>query len=184
MKLMKFNIYVLFCFVLYSCSADRISYLDYVNDPDHGLVSVQATDNCIYSLQYRTAEFMVLIETGDETVNSREFDAILEEYDDLEYYLLTIKNREPRNTNSNLSQQLNFEFKNEIALSTQMDDINPSLYHFEGGLETFGEYRCLLGFQKLADFDRLITIRAFDVDSIIQFNISQESISKIPELSI
>lgn len=186
---MSLNTYILaifLCSIMASCSTDSKSYVAYVNDSSNGLFQENETQDWIYHLQYRTAEFMTLIELGGSSLASNVFKEKVENYKDLDYYLLSIKGKN-RITNSHkmkVVDHLSFEFKYQINHVVNIDSMQPILYHFENGLNSFGEYRCLLGFEKQDNSDRKIVIKNFENDINIEFLITNQAIAAIPTLDI
>lgn len=182
--LIKYVIVSLLLVEVSSCTIDRTSYVRYFNNPSSGLSDVYSSESWVYSLQYRSPELMALIEVGDSNPSKVEFEKIVENYKDLDYYLLTIKNKITVKDQSQITKYLSFSFRDQIKLLTNIEEKQADLYHYEGGLSSFGEHRCLLGFVKQEKMDNQISIERFVNDKNIQFNITQEAISKIPQYSI
>lgn len=170
--------------VITSCSNDKISFVGYVNDVDNGLVKKIRTDNWDYTLQYRPAELMSLVEIGSAPISEEIFSEILSQYEDFDYYLLTLRGRISQTNNLNLISHLSFDFEKDILQVIQLDSISPSMYHFENGVSSFGEYRCMLSFPESYNTDRQILIKEIDSDRELKFVINSNAINKIPELNI
>jgi len=165
---------------------DKVYYIDYFNNPSTGLSIQQSTLNWIYKLQYRTPEFMALIELGNSNFSTSEFNEIADKYQEIDYYLLTIQGKKSSSfiEKKQLINHLSFDFKHQINQVTKYDSIIPVLYHFENGFDALGEFRCLLGFTKQGINDKQIAIKFFDNDKNIEFMISSQAIASIPTLDI
>lgn len=175
---------MLLCLVaISSCTNDKNAYINYFSDPNNGLSKSHTSANWVYKLQYRTPEYMALIEMEGENLDAT---TILDNYNGMDYFLLTIKSNAQHSNklNTRVAEKLSFSYKNDIQKIVAQNSIHPELYHFENGLSAFGEYRCLFGFIKQNEVAQKLILREIDTDKEIEFNFSEEDISAIPNMSL
>lgn len=81
--------------IISSCKQRTLSaeeYIQYCNNPENKLIVQEVTDSFEYFLQYRSPEFMAIMEMG-KSVNQFKLTSLINEYQGLEYYTLKIKNK-------------------------------------------------------------------------------------------
>lgn len=181
---MKMNVcysFVLVTFVFFGCSKGPESYLAHFANGDNGLIQEKSDQYYSYELHYRTPEFLALIELSDD-LNRKNYDDVLVEYGDLDYYLLKIKGTRGRKE-SELESLFSFSFKNRIKQRLDLEVLEPVMYHYENSSGVLGEHRILLAFKRFTDKDRIIIVDGLDQQSH-RFIFSDSSIKKIPSLHL
>ena len=186
MRLVLLNIVIVF--VLVGCQFGDYSetkYVAYMFEPDNGLVVEKFQEDWKISLQYRTKEFMALIEKGKYIMSIDDFDNVVSEYEGHEYYLLKFQYEgEPglkKVVKDSLNRFFQFDFKSSISCVISTDTLNPSMYHYETGGAIDQEYRILLAFEEKVLSNRQILIGSLIRDRL-KIEISEKALINLPNL--
>jgi hypothetical protein len=188
------KIYIIYLLIIYcllaSCD-DRLKPVDYKNwieDPSNGLRIEKTAGAYVFCMQYRPVEYMAVIEKKKNSISENELDTLIRGFEGMKYYSIRISviNDSLKNhsfTDEAVIEYLNFDAQNDFKSVAGTDTTDCLLYHFENtyGLTQYNSV--VLGFPESKSKDKTIVYN----DSIlgtgtIVFNISAESLNKIPQL--
>ena len=171
------------------------AYMQYVLDPENGLIQKKTIGGFTLVLQYKPIEFMALQVLKNENVTKREIDNLKEKFSDNENFTLRI---ESKNNASNVLKQginnkeayyqrldyLTADVIQDFKLINNTDTIFCALHHFEryDGLAPYVDI--VLAFPKARTHSDL----RFEYDDHIfglgkiKFIVNEKDIQHIPEL--
>jgi len=186
-KLKYYNLLWIILIATLSCQNYRLSpseYIQYCNDPENKLIAHQVTDSFEYFIQYRTPEYMAIMEL-DKSNNPAQLKSSIHEYHGLEYYVLKIKHREVSRLEKSNMNYMSFDFQQSIRM-VSLDSIRPVLFQFENTQGISPYYTFSIGFDSSLDSltDRTIRIDHFKNDKPVVFTIPIQTIRNIPKLKI
>lgn len=197
-----FGILLLLVILTTGCKKGALSpeeYMNWLNNPENGLVVTQQSNSFKYSLRYRPYTELGLIEIHEYPTKAR-LDSIVPHLGGLEYYLLKIEGaeRQPDVLKTNLSGEadyydrlnyLTFNFQSDIAIVVNQDTSMCTLYHMERDYGVSPYLKILLAFP-IEDtgfvYDRQILIypRIESSPEIMKFSVKKDDILNIPQLKI
>lgn len=176
-----------FIIAITSCQNRTLSsneYIQYCNNLENNLISKQVTDSFEYYLQFRTPEYMAIMEIG-KNFDKQRLKSLINEYKGMEYYLLRIKSKYGfRKENINM-QYMSFEFQKAIKM-IGLDTITPALFQFENTQGISPYFTFSIGFDIVPDslFDRSIVVNHFRNDQAVVFNFPKDIFQSLPKLKI
>ncbi len=170
-----------------SCKQRNLSaeeYIQYCNNPENKLIVQEVTDSFEYFLQYRTPEYMAILEHRSSLDKSK-LRSLIEEYRGLDYYLLRIKSKYDFGKDKIDMQYMSFDFQGSIKMIS-LDSLTPALFQFENTQGINPYYTFSIGFDIASDslFDRPIVIDHFRNDKAVVFNFPKDIIQSLPKLKI
>ncbi len=203
---------LLLIFVVSSCTLNTTNYspreyVQWINDPDNGMISEFKSENYTYSLQYRPVPFLVLLEANSPELSFKMFDSISDEISGFQQFMLHVSSNDNTQNWQEKSlrnfegpdQQIryfSFSMQNDFKLIQGVDTINCSMFHFERdyGIRPYGTF--LIGFEcevanksvsntslNGASLKIIYKDSSFDNEEI-EFNFSSNNINKIPTLKL
>ena len=173
--------------IISSCKQRTLSaeeYIQYCNNPENKLIVQEVTDSFEYFLQYRSPEFMAIMEMG-KSVNQFKLTSLINEYQGLEYYTLKIKNKNATSLEKIDMNYMAFEFQQSIRM-VSLDSIEPAMFQFENSQGINPYYTFSIAFDIVTDslHERLIRVDHFKNDKPVLFTIPIQTIRNLPKLKV
>jgi hypothetical protein len=172
-------------------------YVKWVTDTENGLRVSKNIGDCSYVLQYKPSEYEVLLHNQDVALNKRTMDSLKETVKGLQYFMLTISNKDGKEVaGENSIDQAEYNAKLDYMIADmQMDfslidghDTLPcAFYHYERNFKLSPVNNILLGFEKGASANNLNNKTLIYNDRLlgngmVLLTIKAENIQKIPLL--
>jgi len=168
-------------------SNDVHVFMAYFNDPTNGLIDKTETNLWEYYIQYRSPEYMALIELGEE-IQTESLVEATKSYEDFDYYLFKMRSKKSAKAKSLFSneesQKYSMGWQKGIVLVQGIDTLEPSMIHFENLLGVTGEVRFLTAFEKMEDKNRTFLINSFNDDDVVQLELLASDLKKIPNINL
>ncbi len=198
----KIIISVQLCWVLISCSGklSPVEYMRWMNDKNNHLIVEQQYKNFIFSAQYKTPEYVTLIDQGTTVVPDL-FRKKIQEYKGLEYYTFRIgsfdeksdvlKNGLNEKDNEASNTRLNYfssTIEKDIKLTCGKDTFPCSIFLFERTYNMTSFNNFILAFNIKNNENNCDRVLVFDDHNLgaglIKLTILKNSIDNIPNLSL
>jgi hypothetical protein len=172
---------------LIGCSKIRLSPKDYIshcNNIKNGLIVYAETDSFKYTLQYRTAVYQALIESGIH-YKKEQLERQIEEYSGLEYYLLTIQSKSMHSKAEPNLKYLSFDLQNAISLWAT-DTLKPVMFQFENssGVSPLKRFSLAFEIPKDSMADRQLIIDHYLDDRSVRLLIPGLAIQNLPNIRL
>jgi hypothetical protein len=198
---MRFIILVLFSLLLIAgCRQEYLSpkeFMNWILDDTNGLSVSNEGELFKYTLRYRPATEIALIETGPNYTQLM-LDSLVKRHEGLEYYLLKLESKQPmadvlkagvpdETAYYERLNYLTFDVQSDIAIVTDGDTSMCSLYHLERNYGTAPYLKMLLAFPSVDtgfvnEREVLLYSRIEPMPQLIKFSISNNNIHSIPKL--
>lgn len=200
MKGFKHTVFLLLIAGLFTtCQKNVVSlenYVEWIKNPANGLNKTKQVNDIKFNLQYKPAEYLVLLENKGDI----DLDQIKKEisgFEGFHYFTFTIKkddwNQELLKYNIQSQDEymarvnyFAFEAQKDLMLVEGRDTSACTIFHFERNYGIAPDLRLLLGFKDksptvLNDFKLIFYDRVFQA-GIIKINIDQNSLQSIPKI--
>jgi hypothetical protein len=187
------------------CGPDE--YINWINNPENHMISEYRSDSFTFSLQYRPAPYLALIEAGTSGISKEELNEIEKGFSHHTQFLFQVSLSDGQrdwlqagakkfNDIEEQIKYLSFSMQKDFQLVTEKDTIDCSMFHFERdyGIRPNGTF--LLGFPftvNSTDSNDIVNISkslkviyndsAFE-DETVEFNFSSKDLNKIPTLKL
>ncbi|MFI5140711.1 MAG: hypothetical protein ACHQII_00015 [Bacteroidia bacterium] len=172
------------------------AYVQWCEDPAHGLQKNKEIEDLTYSLFYKPAEFIVTQEEQTDHVSAQVLKKKMDELDGLDYYDFKIQltNDEGELLKHKLSSvseyqdRLNyfsFNMQQDIKMIEGIDTVSCALFHFERAYDVAPYAIFLLGFPKSG---KDLTSKTFFYQDnvfhkgIIKFTFTKDELTSLPKL--
>lgn len=148
-------------FAICSCNTtntiDPLTYIKTVEDKESGLKIEKKIDDFSFSLLYKPAQYISLVENQGQIVSKEQFDNRVKELDQMQYYTLQITSSKSNELlKAGIQNETEYFKRLEYFMSYMQDDIvlldgndtlNCALFHFERnyGIAPYSNF--LLGFE-------------------------------------
>lgn len=184
-----------------------VDYINWVNNPDNGLIVKHKSAEYSFSVQYRPSTLLALIETEPQYESQIIIDSVAQTFSGMQQFLFRVSLNSGSNDWLQASSQrfmdseeqikyLSFSMQNDFLLVKEQDTIDCTIFHFERdfGIRPFGTF--LLGFpidkSQILEIDTIKQIESFKViyqdsafdDKVVEFSFSSDDINKIPILKL
>ncbi len=201
----RFAAFVVFlsCIILLcnGCDSSMLSteeFIQWVDDPDNGLIQEQVVGEYKFIFQYRPTAYMVLkdLDANELDINQAMFDSTLREYNGLQYGILkigTVKGNDEFLKQSVVSEQEYFDriqyftssVQNDLYLLNEQDTLPCKMLHFERTFSINSFDNIILGFeadQKETDKTIVFSDKALGTGDI-KFFIPGKVLANIPQIA-
>jgi hypothetical protein len=144
----------------YGCIPEQLSpkeYMSWVKNDEHGLCVTKQVGNCNFTLQYKPCEYEALLHQKNESVSKPELDKAIASINNLQYFMLTIKNsdgkeimEEGSSDQVEYGSKLNYmisDMQLDFSLIDGRDTLPCAFYHYERNFGISPENNILLGFE-------------------------------------
>jgi hypothetical protein len=117
-------------------------YMEFVKDNSHDLAQSKEIGDFVYTVRFLPAEYLVLRELGNDTINKQEFDKKTKEMNELQYFNFMIQNKAfnqellrfqltGENEYYSRIEYFSFKMQDDIKLVDGKDTLSCELFHFE-----------------------------------------------------
>jgi hypothetical protein len=192
--------YMIGALILTGCVKQTLApteYVDWVRDENNGLRVVKEIDGQQFILQYKPAEYEVLMQNKNHSATSTQLKEYTVNSGDLQFFTLTIVTDDHREiaasggADENVFQERVMYMMSEMQMDFELVDGNDTLpcvfFHCERNFNISPENNILLGFEKPAkknavhDKTLIYTDRILDCGPV-KLTIKADDLENIPEL--
>lgn len=175
--------------------ATPAAYINWVDNPENGLISTKDIGNYSFKLQYKPVEYLVIKELKDIHPQHTEFDTLKSAYKNLNYFNFSIKGQKDILKENIYSyddydrrvQYFAFKMQEDLMLVDGSDSLRPVFFHFERDYALSPELRFVLAFPPSKTRSGKDKILIFN-DKIlgtgrVKLGISAADLDRIPQLT-
>jgi hypothetical protein len=176
-------------------------FISWVRDAENGLRVEKEIADHLFALQYKPAEYEVLMQARDEDISTSDFNAMKNEIDELQYFTLSVIAADKKELalsgtadEKAYAERANYmmaEMQEDFALLEGGDTLPCVFFHSERNFNLSPENHILLGFEKaktngtqsakdktLIYYDRLLDC------GLVLLTIKAEDLQNLPELKL
>lgn len=172
-------------------AVDPGRYVKYMTDPENGLKGTEVKRGYEYEWQFLSAQMCALKELGNKRPDPESFWSLVEEFQGNYYFTLVIRQKPgipAQNRRVPTAQEIQFQLKPDFKLIAGKEGVSCSGYHVEYMDNDYSQIRMNLIFPKSGDTEHKDILFQFNdryfSNQMIQFEIDQSRLSKIPLLKI
>jgi hypothetical protein len=172
-------------------------YIHWLQDEKNGLIKTVYQDKIEYKLQYKTREYVALLDQSPKTFNSTTFSNDTSEMAGYAYFTLYLSDSLKKidllkygETNPGIySARINYfsnYMQNDISMRCNGDEYPCKIFLYERDYNISPFQKFILAFPKAGDFQNFEIVFNDQVFSgkEITFNFTKTEISKIPKLTV
>jgi hypothetical protein len=180
-------------------SLEPYEYVSYVDQENNGLHSSKQLDDLSFEVTYKPTDYLVVKELKQKEIQSGDYEALRQEYKDMHYFLLSIKNTSSEtdvlkykiSTQAAYSERLKyfaFGMEQDLRLVEGADTIPCSMVLYERNYGISQQANFMIAFPVtdtsiVQDKTILFEDQIFGM-GMLKVNISKESIDAIPPLDV
>jgi len=184
---------------LTACNSKKspIDYIQWVNDPENGMVKIKETNTTQLECKYTPTEYVVLKQFKKGTVDTVVYNAEVNEINNMYHFILKFQNHDGSNlikdnysTQESFQQKsmyLSYDIKSDLKLVQGLDTTFCVLNHHERTYGNTPYEQILLSFPKLNKKVEELTLifddRVFGFNRV-KFNFSKRDLENIPKVSL
>lgn len=171
-------------------------YIQWFKSDENHLRKAQTVNGIQYTLEYRSPEFVALLQEQNENITKTELDSVMQDFSDLLQFrlLIEVPGSQQEFLKHNLSADADYEarvkyyafdMQKDITLKTEQGDSIPcAMYHFERTYNVSPSCVFLLGFVSVNTNEKMeITIYDKEIGKEkIRFVFDPQELKNIPQL--
>ncbi len=196
----KIGLYMIGALIFAGCAKQTLApseYVDWIRDESNGLRVEKEIAGQLFTLQYKPAEYEVLMQSKDHAATREKLNEYKATSDELQFYTLTIVTSDHKEiaqsggADENVFEQRVMYMMSEMQLDFQLVDGYDTLpcvfFHAERNFNMSPENNILLGFEKsknkntISNKTLIYTDRLLDCGPV-QLTIKADDLENIPEL--
>lgn len=176
---MKNNLLIISTAIVFAnCGIDQNDYLEYLHNPENGLLKSITIEGNTYKMMYHPKDLLVAKEISR---SSKSKASLMNEFGNHDYFLFEVA-KDSKNTDAKSNFYYAYQFEKDIYQLIEGDTIRPSLYLLEQGIQGSQQMRINLSFPSQKSNREILVNDKYG--SQPNFVFLAEDITNIPKLKI